>query len=434
MFKETSYEAFARPFQAGQIAPVCREICADWLTPVSAFMRLSSGHSSTFLAENFGGRYSFIGRDPFMTLHIRGARIQLEKENETFVLSDQPLETIRKVLSKYRRATDDRLPPFTAGMFGYIGYDAYRWLDNVADPYLDDSALDDAVLMLFRTLFVLDHSTQRLLLIYNAFPDQAPKLPVGETYEKALDRLDEMEENLLYAIRTMPVAAESEPPSPEIQSYYAAADFAKAVDDLRQLETDKTAGAEPASPAWVNFCLRHKVGVDLSPFNLYRAWRLAKPGKYHWYMHYKQRHLMGASDVTALQIENERICLLDNKRSPTSDRAGLYSTQSLQSEKDALAYLFEDYPPQCGQPREQVLETIDGLENHRRAATGGVAGYLDFCGNCFMAAATQTALYYRKKWIVDQLAPVSEATLEAQSDQALQEIRNVIVSAGQILS
>ena len=57
--------------------PVCKEIVADLLTPVSAFLKIAEHADYAFLLESVEGgehvgRYSFLGKDPFLIL--RGAR------------------------------------------------------------------------------------------------------------------------------------------------------------------------------------------------------------------------------------------------------------------------------------------------------------------------------------------------------------------------
>jgi anthranilate synthase component 1 len=65
------------------VVPVWREILADLETPVSAFVKLvgAAEHDpSGFLLESVEhaerwGRFSFIGRDPALTMVVRGQRV-----------------------------------------------------------------------------------------------------------------------------------------------------------------------------------------------------------------------------------------------------------------------------------------------------------------------------------------------------------------------
>ena len=57
----------------------CKEIIADLLTPVSAFLKIAEHSDYAFLFESVEGgehvaRYSFLGKDPFLVLRARGGR------------------------------------------------------------------------------------------------------------------------------------------------------------------------------------------------------------------------------------------------------------------------------------------------------------------------------------------------------------------------
>ena len=75
--KITSFEEFKELARRGTFVPVCKEIVADLLTPVSAFLKIAEDADYAFLLESVEGgehvgRYSFLGKDPFLIL--RAAR------------------------------------------------------------------------------------------------------------------------------------------------------------------------------------------------------------------------------------------------------------------------------------------------------------------------------------------------------------------------
>ena len=75
--KITSFEEFKDLARRGTFVPVCKEIVADLLTPVSAFLKIAEHADYAFLLESVEGgehvaRYSFLGKDPFLIL--RAAR------------------------------------------------------------------------------------------------------------------------------------------------------------------------------------------------------------------------------------------------------------------------------------------------------------------------------------------------------------------------
>ena len=75
----TSFEEFKELAQRGTFVPVYKEIVADLLTPVSAFLKVAEHSDYAFLLESVEGgeqvgRYSFLGKDPFLILRSRGGK------------------------------------------------------------------------------------------------------------------------------------------------------------------------------------------------------------------------------------------------------------------------------------------------------------------------------------------------------------------------
>ena len=99
----TSFEEFKELAQRGTFVPVCKEIVADMLTPVSAFLKIAEHSDYAFLLESVEGgehvaRYSFLGKDPFLVARSRGGRTIVE-EAGAVVESDEPfLEKVRTLM------------------------------------------------------------------------------------------------------------------------------------------------------------------------------------------------------------------------------------------------------------------------------------------------------------------------------------------------
>src|SRR3979411_1892380 len=79
----TSFEEFKELARRGSFVPVCKEIVADLFTPVSAFLKIAEHADYAFLLESVEGgehvgRYSFLGKDPFLILRARDGRTTLE--------------------------------------------------------------------------------------------------------------------------------------------------------------------------------------------------------------------------------------------------------------------------------------------------------------------------------------------------------------------
>ena len=132
----TSFDEFKELATRGTFVPVYKEIVADLLTPVSAFLKVAEHSDYAFLFESVEGgeqvaRYSFLGKDPFLIVRARGGQVLVERAG-TSTVSDKPfIETIRDLMAGYHSPFVPGLPRFTGGAVGYLGYDAAAWFEPV---------------------------------------------------------------------------------------------------------------------------------------------------------------------------------------------------------------------------------------------------------------------------------------------------------------
>src|SRR5512140_1055594 len=178
--KQTTYEEFVDLARRGTFVPVVKEIMADLLTPVSAFLKIAEHSDYAFLFESVEGgeqvaRYSFLGKDPFLVLRSRGGRTVLDRSGVT-TESDEPfVPMLRTLMAEFRAPFVPGLPRFTGGAVGFIGYDAsVRFEPVLADAWdraawaADPQDEDEAGFMLFDTVLAFDHVKHRILVIANA--------------------------------------------------------------------------------------------------------------------------------------------------------------------------------------------------------------------------------------------------------------------------
>src|SRR6267142_580427 len=172
--KITSLEEFKELARRGTFVPVVKEIVADLLTPVSAFLKIAEDADYAFLLESVEGgehvgRYSFLGKDPFLILRSRDGKTTMDGGGVT-APSERPfIETLRRLMADFRSPFVPELPRFTGGAVGYLGYGAASWFEPVlGDLGSGSDGADDAGFMLFDTVLAFDHVQHRILLIANA--------------------------------------------------------------------------------------------------------------------------------------------------------------------------------------------------------------------------------------------------------------------------
>src|SRR5712692_11785439 len=170
----TSLEEFKELARRGTFVPVCKEIVADLLTPVSAFLKIAEHADYAFLLESVEGgehvgRYSFLGKDPFLILRSRQGKATIERAGVT-TESERPfIDLLRGLMADFRSPFVPDLPRFTGGAVGYLGYGAASWFEPVlGDLGEAPDGADQAGFMLFDTVLAFDHVQHRILIIANA--------------------------------------------------------------------------------------------------------------------------------------------------------------------------------------------------------------------------------------------------------------------------
>ncbi len=96
--KQTTFEEFVDLARRGTFVPVVREMMADLLTPVSAFLKIAEHSDYAFLFESVEGgeqvaRYSFLGKDPFLVLRAREGRTEMDRSGAT-TQTDEPFVAV----------------------------------------------------------------------------------------------------------------------------------------------------------------------------------------------------------------------------------------------------------------------------------------------------------------------------------------------------
>ena len=85
--KLTTFDTFSELAQRSTFVPVVKEIVADLLTPVSAFLKIAEHSDYAFLLESVEGgehvgRYSFLGKDPFLILRSKQGKTTIERAGQ----------------------------------------------------------------------------------------------------------------------------------------------------------------------------------------------------------------------------------------------------------------------------------------------------------------------------------------------------------------
>src|ERR1700733_10263521 len=163
---EPSAETFAARYAAGEPQFVWTALVADLETPVSAFLKIAGGRPMSFLLESVEGgavrgRYSIIGLEPDLIFRVDGKSAEINRTPHTdpaaFVPANgPPLTALRNVIAESRITLPPALPPMAAGVFGYLGYDMVRLMEDLPPPGRDPIGIPDAILIRPTLVIVFD--------------------------------------------------------------------------------------------------------------------------------------------------------------------------------------------------------------------------------------------------------------------------------------
>src|SRR5215212_5100258 len=158
MLVEPALDAFKSIYEAGEPQVVWTRLVADLETPVSAMLKLAHGRPNSFLLESVEGgatrgRYSIIGLEPDVVFRAFGDRAKINADPQRTTadgfspLTEPTLDALRRLIADSRIRLPGHLPPMSAGIFGYLGYDMVRLMERLPTEKPDPLALPDAVLM-----------------------------------------------------------------------------------------------------------------------------------------------------------------------------------------------------------------------------------------------------------------------------------------------
>jgi anthranilate synthase component 1 len=292
-----------------RIVPVWRDLVADTITPVAAFLQVV-GEEPGFLLESVEGgerwgRYSFVGRRPLTTLLARDRKVT---SSGPLVLApdvaartgDGLLATLEALLEAYRSPELADLPPLHGGLVGYLGYDVVREVERLPDVPPDDLGFPDALLMVIGQLCAFDHWRQRVILVDNVVVDEGwSEADAADAYDQAGERLEQLAADLFRPLDAPPLELPDQAddtPTPDrtmAPSMYRDA-VAVAKDHI-------TAG----DIFQVVLSQRFDLGdLGADPFDVYRVLRLVNPSPYLYFLRFPEVTVVGASPEPMVRLRD----------------------------------------------------------------------------------------------------------------------------------
>ena len=417
----------------GNVIPVYKSVIADFLTPVSAFLKLEKDRSHAFLLESIEGgeriaRYSFLGVDPFLITRYR------DGEPANFI------RNLRETMERFKSVKLPNLPPFTGGAVGYFGYDMVRTIEDIPKTSIDDLGVDDAVLMFYKTVLAFDHLRHQIHIISNILVDESQE-SIDIQYRRAVEEIQRIEA-LLRAPVEIPRVTRSDG-DVVVRSNFDKKDYLEAVRNAKEY-------IAAGDIFQVVLSQRFEIDLPTPSFEVYRALRIVNPSPYMYFLKMPETTIVGSSpemlvrvrareveyrpiagtlprggtnaedEANAERLRNdekeraEHIMLVDLGRNDLG-RVSQYGTVKveelmfieryshvmhlvsslcgeLRNGVDRWDALMACFPAGTvsGAPKVRAMEIIDELEPTKRGVYAGAVMYVDFSNNLDSCIAIRT--------------------------------------------
>lgn len=473
------FEVFTAAYERGEAQIVSCRLVADLETPVSAMLKLVRGTRYSFLLESVEGgavrgRYSIIGMRPDLIWKVTGGKAAINRRalfdpDTAFQAVEQPpLEALRVLLAESAIALGPDAPPMAAGVFGYMGYDMVRFMEELPEPNPGGLDMPDAMMIRPTIMAIFDSVKDDVTVVTPVYVEDG--VSAKAAYARAMERVSNIVEALDrpldhgFAGRadTPPIAAQSSnTPPAEYQAMVLKAKDYIAAGDIFQVVLSQ----------------RFETDFSLPPFALYRSLRRVNPSPFLYYLDFDRFAVIGSSPEIMVRVRDgkvtirpiagtrprgatpaedralaaelladpkeraEHLMLLDLGRNDVGRVAEIGSVKvtdrflleyyshvmhivsnvegKLDPKYDAIDALVAGFPAGTvsGAPKVRAMQIIDELERAKRGVYGGCVGYFSAGGDMDSCIVLRTAIVTGGKMYVQAGAGVVADSVPASEHQ-----------------
>jgi len=231
-----------------------------------------------FLLESAGGgRWTFLGADPYAVLLARGERVSLWREGRERTFRGNPFDAIAQLLAE-QRVDDPAGLALPCGAVGAFGYDLGQHLERLPRRAEDDLDFPDLVLGFYDSLTCIDRVDGGAVQV--GFDTPFPQRAITpELYKEAFGSGTSTARPGRNFTREQYLAAVS-----RIREYIHAGDAYQ-----------------------VNLSQRFHARSEQRPFDVYQALKAASPAPYAAFLEFGRRALLSASPEQFLELRGRKL-------------------------------------------------------------------------------------------------------------------------------
>lgn len=490
MLIEPQKHAVLETYGQGTPQVVWTTLVADLETPVSAMLKLSRGEEHCFLLESVEGgdvrgRYSIIGMNPDLVFKTiantawSGTAKQLA-DNTLTRLEKPTLSALREILESSKIDLPEALPPMAAGMFGYLGYDNVRLMEELPEPGHDPLDLSDTLLIRPQIIVIFDNVKDEITLIS---PIRLEDGVTAETaYARAVDRVTTVVDRLDAPLERG-LDAEEIDLKIDMQSNTTPEQYYEMVHKAKEYISS-------GDIFQVVLSQRFETDFTLPPFALYRALRRVNPAPFLYFLKFGDFAIIGSSPEILVRARDGKITIRPiagtRPRGDTPEKDAVYAKELLSDPKELAEHLmlldlgrndvgrvakigtvevtdqfFLEYYSQVmhivsnvigdlseeydaidalsagfpagtvsGAPKVRAMEIIDELESDKRGPYGGAVGYFTADGNMDTCIVLRTSVVKNGKMYVQAGAGiVADSVPEMEQQECINKAKALFRAA-----
>ncbi|MGB7244258.1 MAG: chorismate-binding protein, partial [Sulfitobacter sp.] len=278
------FDSFAAAYAQGRNQIVYTRLAADLDTPVSLMLKLTGAQKDAFVLESVTGgevrgRYSIIGMKPDLIWRCHGtsSAINRQARYDADAFEDQhgyPLDVLRGLIAESKIDLPEDLPQAAAGLFGYLGYDMIRLVENLPDVNPDPLGLPDAIMLRPSVIAVLDGVKGEVTVVSPAWVSdgQTARAAYAQAAERVMDAVRDLERPMPATSRNL---GDAEPVGEPV-SNFTHDGYLQAVETARDYIQAGDIFQVVPSQRWTQ-------DFHQPPFALYRSLRRTNPSPFMFY-------------------------------------------------------------------------------------------------------------------------------------------------------
>ncbi|HKP80176.1 MAG TPA: anthranilate synthase component I [Phenylobacterium sp.] len=307
MTSEPPFEAFRSTYDGGAPQVVWTRLVDDLETPVSAFLKIGHGKPYAFLFESveggaFRARYSIITLKPDLVWRCNGDQAEVATGADIAAKRFTPqaggaLDSLRDLLARSRIELPPGLPPMAAGVFGALGYDTVRLVEDLPDINPDPLGLPDGVLARPSIVAIFDAIAQEILLVTPVRPDGAS---AADAYAAAQARLRAVADDLRQPAPPLRGTTPSQPD--RFTTLVSREDYRGIVEKAK--EYIRAGDIFQVVPSH-----RFRAPFEHDPFALYRSLRRTNPSPFLFFLDFGDFHIAGSSPEILVRLRDGKITI-----------------------------------------------------------------------------------------------------------------------------